>query len=87
MQKRTKRILTFYSDQQVCFDNIQNASFSKSPLKPYLLMQRIKSKGMSKIFLCHSDFKPFERDDFKIAHTETYVNNFFQGDRNFLSNY
>ena len=86
MQKRTKRILTFYSDQQVCFDNIQNASFSKSPLKPYLLMQRIKSKGLNKFFLRHSDFKPFEQDDFKIAHTEIYVNNVFQGEGNYLSN-
>lgn len=45
MSNRTKKILTFYTDQQVCTDQIQNASFSKSPLKPYLLMQRIKLKG------------------------------------------
>jgi len=44
MKKRSKRILTFYTEHQVCFDNIQTASFSKSPLKPYLLMQRMKMR-------------------------------------------
>jgi acetoin utilization deacetylase AcuC-like enzyme len=86
MQKRTKQILTFYTDQQVCFDNIQNASFSKSPLKPYLLMKRIKSKGFSKVFRLQSNFTPFTEEDFKIAHTELYVTNFFKGEGNYLSN-
>jgi acetoin utilization deacetylase AcuC-like enzyme len=86
MKKRTKRILTFYTDQQVCFDNIQNASFSKSPLKPYLLMKRIKSKGLNKVFHRNSNFSPFTKEDFLIAHTQTYVNNVFQGEGNYLSN-
>jgi acetoin utilization deacetylase AcuC-like enzyme len=86
MQKRTKQILTFYTDQQVCFDNIQNASFSKSPLKPYLLMKRIKSKGFSKVFRLQSNFTPFTEEDFKIAHTELYVTNVFKGEGNYLSN-
>ncbi|MFM7684180.1 MAG: hypothetical protein ACKO7P_15770 [Bacteroidota bacterium] len=84
--KRKKKILTFYSDQQVCFDLIERASFSKSPLKPYLLMKRIKEKGFSKLFKFNSDFKPFSESDFKIAHTETYVHNVFKGEGNYLSN-
>ncbi len=86
MSNRTKKILTFYTDQQVCTDQIQNASFSKSPLKPYLLMQRIKTKGLNTIFKRNSNFAPFTKEDFKIAHTETYINNFFQGEGNYLSN-
>ena len=84
--KRKKKILTFYSDQQVCFDLIESASFSKSPLKPYLLMKRIKEKGFSKLFKFKSDFRPFSESDFKIAHTETYVHNVFNGEGNYLSN-
>lgn len=83
---RKKRILTFYNDQQVCFDLMHTSSFSKSPLKPYLLMDRIKQKGLKKIFQLKSDFEPFKEEDFKIAHTETYVHNVFNGEGNYLSN-
>ncbi len=86
MKKRTKEILTFYSEKQVCFDNIQNRSFSKSPLKPYLLMKRIEFKKLNNVFTINSDFSPFSEVDFKIAHTETYINNVFRGEGNYLSN-
>ena len=76
MTKRSKKIRTFYTDQQVCFDNIQSASFSKSPLKPYLLMQRIKEKKCSALFLKTDQFKPFDKTDFQLAHTQLYVDNF-----------
>jgi acetoin utilization deacetylase AcuC-like enzyme len=33
-----------------------------------------------------SDFEPFTKEDFKIAHTEMYVNNVFNGEGNHLSN-
>jgi acetoin utilization deacetylase AcuC-like enzyme len=86
MKQRAKRITTFYTEKQVCFENIQSGSFSKSPLKPYLLMQRIKKKGLNKHFSIKSDFEPFTKEDFKIAHTEMYVNNVFTGEGNHLSN-
>ena len=86
MKKRNKRILTFYTDQQVCIDNIREASFSKSPLKPYLLMQRIKNKKLSGAFQRTSDFQSFTKKDFKIAHTESYVNDFFNGEGNCYTN-
>lgn len=86
MKQRAKRIKTFYTEKQVCFQNIQSGSFSKSPLKPYLLMQRIKKKGLNKHFIIKSDFVPFTKEDFTIAHTELYVNNVFNGEGNHLSN-
>lgn len=84
--KRKKQILTFYTDQQVCFDLMHNPSFSKSPLKPYLLMKRIKEKGLSRLVRIKSDFVPFTKNDFEIAHTESYVKNVFNGEGNYLSN-
>ncbi|MEY3591577.1 MAG: hypothetical protein RLZZ38_534 [Bacteroidota bacterium] len=86
MNKRSKKIRTFYTDQQVCFDNIQSASFSKSPLKPYLLMQRIKEKKCSTLFLKTDQFKPFDKNDFQLAHTQLYVDNFYEGVGNYRSN-
>lgn len=86
MKKRSKRILTFYTEQQVCFDNIQTASFSKSPLKPYLLMQRMKKKRLTSAFRFQSNFQPLSREDFELAHTETYVHNVFNGEGNYRSN-
>jgi acetoin utilization deacetylase AcuC-like enzyme len=86
MKQRAKRIKTFYTEKQVCFENIQSGSISKSPLKPYLLMQRIKKKGLNKYFSIKSDFEPFTKEDFTIAHTEMYVNNVFNGEGNYLSN-
>jgi acetoin utilization deacetylase AcuC-like enzyme len=86
MKQRSKKIRTFYTDQQVCFDNIQNASFSKSPLKPYLLMQRIKEKKYSSLFLKTDQFEPFKKSDFQLAHTKLYVDNFYDGVGNYRSN-
>ncbi len=86
MKQRSKKIRTFYTDQQVCFDNIQNASFSKSPLKPYLLMQRIKEKKYSSLFLKTDKFEPFKKSDFQLAHTKMYVDNFYEGVGNYRSN-
>ena len=86
MKKRSKRILTFYTEHQVCFDNIQTASFSKSPLKPYLLMQRMKKKGLTSAFRFQSNFQPLTKEDFELAHTETYVHNVFNGEGNYRSN-
>ena len=86
MKKRSKRILTFYTEQQVCFDNIQTASFSKSPLKPYLLMQRMKKKGLTSAFRFQSNFQPLSKEDFELAHTETYVHNVLNGEGNYRSN-
>jgi len=73
-------------DEQVCFENIPSASFSKSPLKPYLVMQRIKNIGLTKFFQHSAEFNPFSKEDFKIAHPEFYVQNFYNGEGNFTTN-
>ena len=43
-----KKIKTFYTPKQVCTN--MTGSFSKSPLKPMLLMQKIKEKEYNTFF-------------------------------------
>jgi len=83
---RTRKIKAFYTRKQVCFDGIRDKSYSQSPLKPYLLMKRIRETGYSDLLDVISDFQPFKKQDFKIAHTSNYVNNFFAGRGNYHSN-
>ena len=47
--KRNKKIYTYYTPKQVCIDQIKDRSFSQSPLKPKLLMERIDILGFSEI--------------------------------------
>ena len=86
MKKREKKILTFYNLKQVCFSNIKDESYSQSPLKPYLLMKRIKEGKYAEMLKVKSDFMPYEKHDFLIAHTKKYVNNMFNGKGNCKSN-
>jgi acetoin utilization deacetylase AcuC-like enzyme len=83
---RNKKIVTYYNRKQVCFDSISKKSFSKSPLKPYLLMKHIKNSDFENMLEIKSDFKPFYKEDFYIAHTRRYVDNFFRGKGNYNSN-
>ena len=76
---RHNKIKTFYTTQQVCKKDIENKSFSKSPLKPLLMMKYLKENGFENMMDVYSDFLPFEKEDFLIAHTERYVNDFFNG--------
>jgi acetoin utilization deacetylase AcuC-like enzyme len=72
-------IKTFYTPKQVCRKDIETRSYSKSPLKPMLLMKYLEEKGFGVFMDVTSDFTPFKKCDFLIAHTEEYVNDFFQG--------
>ena len=81
-----QKIKTFYTEKQVCFDSIQDQSFSQSPLKPFLLMNRIKSSVFGSAFEIIDDFSPFKREDFLSAHTEEYVDNVFNNTGNYYSN-
>lgn len=83
---RRKKILTFYNIKQVCFDGIKEKSYSKSPLKPYLLLKKIKSDGYSDLLKVNNDFEPFTKKDFLLAHTRKYVDNMFAGKGNCISN-
>ena len=79
-----KKIKTFYSSKQVCHK--MDSSFSKSPLKPYLLMKKIKEKNYDKYFDIEENFEPIKKEDFLIAHTEEYVNNVFNKKGNYVTN-
>jgi|GEM_PF-248424 len=81
-----KKILTFYTKKQVCFEGIKTRSYSQSPLKPYLLMKKIKKGQYSDMLEITEDFKPYTKEDFLIAHTKKYVNNMFKGKGNCNSN-
>lgn len=71
-------IKTFYNHQQVMESNIQK-SYSKSPLKPKLLLKHLKRLGFYDGFLELENFKPFDNSEFLLAHSEEYVNAFFKG--------
>lgn len=83
---RSRKIKTFYNIKQVCFDNIEKESYSKSPIKPYLLMKHIKDIGLSDMLDVEKNFTPFRKNDFRIAHTKRYVDNFFRKKGNYRSN-
>jgi acetoin utilization deacetylase AcuC-like enzyme len=83
---RNKKIYTYYTPKQVCINKIKDLSFSKSPLKPKLLMERIDTLGFSEMLDKKSDFKPFEKESFFLAHSKQYVENVFNKTGNYKSN-
>lgn len=84
MSKRNKKIKVFYNPKQVLEKDSNN--YSKSPLKPKLLLDYLKENNLGKYLKIEDNFNPFEKKDFEIAHNETYVNNFFKGIGNCESN-
>lgn len=82
---RHNRIRTFYTPKQVLKEGF-NKNYSKSPKKPELLLQYFKDKGLIDHFEIESNFHPFTKDDFKIAHHESYVNEFFSNGARSCSN-
>ena len=83
---KNRKIKAFYNTNQVCQEDIQSRSYSKSPLKPMLLMQYLTDNGFDQYIEVESNFEPFSRFDFQMAHTESYVSNFFEGKGNCGSN-
>lgn len=79
-----KKIKTFYTPEQVCHK--MDSSFSKSPLKPYLLMKKIKDEGYGEYFDIDGKFDPVTKQDYLLAHTEEYVDCVFTGKGNCMSN-
>jgi len=61
-------------------------SYSKSPQKPKLLIEKIKKLGLDDNFEFESNFEPFENKDFYLAHYENYVESFFSGGKGCESN-
>lgn len=75
---RTHRIKTFYNPAQVLQQGAYS-NYSKSPLKPKLLLEYLQKKGLIKHFDISKKFNRFGNSDFEIAHTKSYVNDFFKG--------
>ena len=71
-------IKTFYNIRQV-LDWNNNTGFSKSPSKPKLLLKFLANHGFASKFQVRSCFKPYDKKDLMIAHTEQYVDDVFNG--------
>lgn len=73
-----KKIKIFYRPEMVSVESV--SATSKSPLKPKRLMEYLSKIGlMDDNFEIMEKFKPFEKDDFYLAHTAEYVDDFFNG--------
>lgn len=77
---RHSRIKTFYTPKQVLQKDSQE-NYSKSPLKPKLLLEYLEKQNLSIHFEIISSFKGFTDEDFLIAHTKEYVQAFFKGNK------
>ncbi len=70
------KLLTFYTENQAVKKPV---GLSRSPMKPYLLMEKIKDSKLSDSFAIQSTFKPFINEDFYLAHEPNFVDDFFKG--------
>ena len=77
---RNTQIKTFYNEKQVLHSENGGSNFSKSPMKPRLLLEYLRFHGLIHNLEIVSDFQPFTKDDFKLAHSEGYINEFFEGE-------
>lgn len=75
---RNKKIKIHYSPKQVLAKD-SGGNFSKSPLKPKLLIENFKNEGLIDHFNIVEDFLPYTNKDFRLAHTKEYVKSFFSG--------
>lgn len=75
---RHNRIKTLYTPKQVLQKDSQE-NYSKSPLKPKLLLEYLEKQNLSTNVDIISSFKGFTEEDFLIAHTKEYVQAFFKG--------
>lgn len=75
---RSPVIKTFYSAKQV-LEKGGSSNYSKSPKKPKLLLEYLAENDLAKHFVITDEFEPYSNEDFKIAHEESYVSEFFAG--------
>jgi acetoin utilization deacetylase AcuC-like enzyme len=75
----------FYTPKQVNTNNNMGISFSKSPLKPKLVMDELLSGIHAKDLVIH-DFNGLTQADFEIAHKISYVKEFLTGGKRSESN-
>ncbi len=77
---REKSVRTFYSPEQT-LNKPEPGNFSRSPEKPALLMDKIDKEGLSDFFEIEGNFTPLSREDFLIAHTQSYIDAFLKGEK------
>lgn len=75
---RDKRITLFYHPKQV-LPSRDFANGSRSPEKAKLLISSLERHDLIDHFTIVKDYQPFGKDDFKLAHTANYVDEFFSG--------
>jgi acetoin utilization deacetylase AcuC-like enzyme len=75
---RDRQIHVFYRPEQVRAAE-SGRIFSRSPLKPRLLLEFLTRYGIDSHFVRHDGWLPFGREDFLLAHTVEYVDAFFAG--------
>lgn len=76
---RRGKIVAYYTPKMVLRENI-DASMSKSPLKPALVISELMRVANEHVRI-QPMFSPFTKDDFRIAHTEHWVDEVFHYDR------
>jgi acetoin utilization deacetylase AcuC-like enzyme len=69
-------IKTFYKPEMA---PIERVGFSQSPQKPTAMMDWLQKNNLMKYFTIEDTWHPFEKEDFLLAHSSKYVNNFFAG--------
>lgn len=83
---RSNKIKVFYNPKQV-LENEEARNFSKSPLKPKLLLEYLNYHGLfDDNFELVSNFRPFSNNELCIAHSREYVESFFSGGNKAESN-
>lgn len=82
---RKNKIKTFYNVKQV-LEKDAYSNYSKSPLKPKLLLEYLGKRGLIENFSITDEFKPYSQKDFRMAHTQQYVTDFFKGRGSYCSN-
>lgn len=76
---RNSKLKIFYTPKQV-LQVPEAGNYSKSPLKPRLVVNKLLSlDGSQDMFEVVDSFRPFNHTDFYMAHEFWYVNEFFQG--------
>ncbi len=77
---KNKKIKVFYKPQ-MAFLGKKN-SYSNSPKKPKIFVERLMNrKDFNERFEIESSWKPYDRQDFLLAHYAKYVFGFFSGDK------
>jgi acetoin utilization deacetylase AcuC-like enzyme len=72
------KVRLFYHPEMVLSTDAAT-NYSKSPLKPKLFVEFLRSRELLQYFDMISNWPPFTPSDFRIGHTKRYVEAFFSG--------